>query len=614
MAATFPYTHYSCPCSDLASSTPIITPARRTSTAPSNNTTDEDTTFNSHDPRAEYALYPLDHLLFCDECDAIRCPICYGEEIINWYCPQCLFEVPSSTVKADGNRCARNCCNCPVCTALLAVAVMPQEKNGSERLKPSDAAGEEAYLLQCQYCDWSSLDIGVQFSKSTKITEQLAKQRKSRITSRTDSGGDVTKKTYTQRYGREDAFDKLLTFYKAQLSEAGDPQAAYGSSPYGSPANLARIMSIYGGLSVNALKKSREKPQPMREAGGESEGAVTYGQDDKLAEDALLQQIEGLSWEDTTAPEQRLSSAHNNNARHLDDLWPAATPLRTRKGRRCRTCRQFLSRPDPKVNNLRYKIRLLAQNHVPRLSIKPLHAPSPLLSHPSFRLRPTDVAEQPTLRPHTAYQYILTVRNPIFETVNITLATPTTTPGRVASRVTILCPTFTVGPAGDVWDEALSTSTTSSSFSTTRNDGGRQAAMASLTGRNNAGISVADEAGDRQPEAGKVWERSRSSTSVVVEVVAGSLTAGSSIVPKTEAEMERERLEEGDEVLEVPVFVRAEWEVVEEKEGGGEVLGVEKRAGRSVVSGGGGGGGEKVKKDVGFWCVLGLGRIVEGGV
>ena len=422
-------------------------------------------------------------------------------------------------------RCSRNCYNCPICTAIMAVTAMPQKSS------------EDAYILQCQYCDWSSLDIGVQLSKPTKVTEQLAKLRKSRVSAEPAAKG--------AQLSHEDAFANLTAFYKEQLNETGDPQNPYSGSPYSSPANLARIMSLYGGLSVNALKKTREKPQPMREARDEKEGAATYQLADKKAEDDLLRNIRALSWDDTTTSDQRLSAPLNYDARHVDELWPVATPLRTRKGKRCQTCRQILAYPEStKVNNLRYKIRLLAQNHLPRLSLRPLQAAVPP-PNPSFRLRADDALQQPDLQPHVTQQYVLTIRNPIFETINVTLATPTVTPGRVASRVTMLCPSFTVGPAGDLWDEALGSSTSSA-----KGDGGRQAAMASLTGR--------DEPLDRQPEAGKVWQRTRNSTSVVLEIVPGSLKPAPSIVPTSEQE---EELQDGDEVLEVPVYVRAEWEV-----------------------------------------------------
>ncbi|KAK0285008.1 hypothetical protein LTR35_005208 [Friedmanniomyces endolithicus] len=560
MAATFPYTHYACPCSNLTSPASTSVSAKRASLIPVD--APEDSTFNPHDPRANYSLSPLDRLLFCDECEEVRCQRCYGEEIIHWYCPTCLFEVPSSGVRSDGNR---------------------RSSSGEEV--------EETYILQCHYCDWSSLDIGVHFSKPTKITEQLAKQRKSRVSSRLPAAG-------AQPLSHDETFANLATFYKEQLSESGDPQNPYSNSPYSSPNNLARIMSLYGGLSVNALKKTREKPQPMREARGDKEGMLMCSFEDKAADDALLQSMQDLDWANTTTAEQRLSAPANNDARLMDALWPVATHLRTRKCRRCRFCPQYLSYPDPKlkVGNLRYKIRVLAFNHIPRLTIRSLHASYPL-PNPAFCLHAADLQQrQPDVQPHITRQYILTIRNPILEPIRITLATPTTTPGRVASRVTILCPSFTVGPAGDVWDEALSPSTTSMATIPSGN-GGRQAAMESLTGRG------ADESLDRQPEAGKVWERTKNSTSVVLEIVPGALKSLPGIAPKSEKELELDELEEGDDVLEVPIYVRAEWEVSEEHDDAGD-----RKGGKRIVEADG-----NVKKEMAFWCVLGVGRILERG-
>jgi hypothetical protein len=54
--------------------------------------------------RARYSLHPLAYLYFCQECQAIRCPRCVQEEIVSAFCPMCLFEVPLTSIKADGNR------------------------------------------------------------------------------------------------------------------------------------------------------------------------------------------------------------------------------------------------------------------------------------------------------------------------------------------------------------------------------------------------------------------------------------------------------------------------------------------------------------------------------
>lgn len=100
MAQMFPYTYYSCDCYD---SNVTSVPAKRSSKPPPAEDEDE-RTFDPRSPRSNYSLYPLEHLLYCEDCRQIRCPRCVLEETLNWFCPSCLFEVPSSVVKSDGNR------------------------------------------------------------------------------------------------------------------------------------------------------------------------------------------------------------------------------------------------------------------------------------------------------------------------------------------------------------------------------------------------------------------------------------------------------------------------------------------------------------------------------
>jgi dynactin-4 len=100
MAALTPYTYIQCPCSDSATFGRSSGP-----NSPTGSEGDEDDrTFDPRAPRSNYSLYPLEYLLYCEDCHQIRCPRCVSEEIVTYYCPNCLFEVPSSTIKSEGNR------------------------------------------------------------------------------------------------------------------------------------------------------------------------------------------------------------------------------------------------------------------------------------------------------------------------------------------------------------------------------------------------------------------------------------------------------------------------------------------------------------------------------
>jgi hypothetical protein len=100
MAQPFPYTYYSCNCSDSNSANA----AAKRASAQLQPDDDEEPTFDPRNPRSNYSLYPLEHLLYCQDCQEVRCPRCVTDEVLNWFCPSCLFEVPSSVVKSDGNR------------------------------------------------------------------------------------------------------------------------------------------------------------------------------------------------------------------------------------------------------------------------------------------------------------------------------------------------------------------------------------------------------------------------------------------------------------------------------------------------------------------------------
>jgi dynactin-4 len=167
-----------------------------------------------------------------------------------------------------------------------------------------------------------------------------------------------------------------------------------------------------------------------------------------------------------------------------------------------------------------------------------------------------------TLRPGIPAHFLLHLSNPLFDPIRVTLATLATTPGRVASRVTILCPQFEVGANTDVWDDALSSSPAPMQ---------RRGTINAETG---------------QIEAGKVWDKGRNWTSVAIEVVPGFLDEG----------VGEEGLDEDEDLLEIPIFVRLEFEadVNAEERGLGDSRGSK---------------GEREKREEAFWTVVGAGRI-----
>ena len=432
---------------------------------------------------------------------------------------------------------------------------------------------------------WSSKEIGIQFDKPNGIFSQLARirnggepivtakdRRKDREERKRDfSGSSAAEEVQdnepsinldpNERLDPESQFSNLKAFYQTQMAESSPISALgfTGDYGYGSPGALSRIMGLYTGSSF-ADKKSKTKTGTMREARDALEGF----QLDRLSDDEAIMKLRTEGWESTASLEQR--HEQTTHTPFLSDLRPIAYLLRTKRSKRCKTCRHILSKPESKVQTTRFRIRLVALNYIPSIGIKPL--------------QPTLPAASPLLAPLKPVQFLLTFKNPLFDSVKVTLATPAKTPGRFPTKVTVLCPQFEVGANTDVWDEALRDNNTKSS----------------LAGEKRRTKAEASE-GQHQAEAGKVWERGRNWVSVVVEVVPSSLRIeGSEWLKSDEMKKDGGEVRDGEEVVEIPVFVRVEWE--------GEVGGEE--------SGLGGGGKDKEvreKRELAYWCVLGLGRV-----
>ncbi|KAH8701313.1 dynactin-like protein Arp1 p62 subunit RO2 [Phaeosphaeriaceae sp. PMI808] len=560
MAQSFPYTYYACDCYD---NNTTAAAAKRASHLPVDadaDTDEEDSTFDPRNPRSHYALFPLEHLLYCEDCQQIRCRRCVVEETLNWYCPSCLFEVPSSVVKSDGNRCTRNCFNCPVCISPMTVSSIETPD------APSATGGP--YILACPYCHWSTIETGIEFDKHTGIYSQLArlgnhgkpiptqkerdKERERSLLSPSAQSPPLDTDKPNQPPSRDDRFANLAAFYKAQM-DAQTPSNPFSAPDlnFSSPSAYSRIMNLYS--STSAKKQKRPKPTPVREAASEIEGLHIY---DAATDNAAIERIKKEGWSTVVSQTQKLAQT-NPFLQFEDELRPIAALLCTKRSKRCRSCRHILSKPESKITSTRYKIKILALSHVPRLSIRAL---------PSNTVPPTTFNYN-NLRSGIPTHFLLQLSNPLFDTIKVTLATPSTTPGKIKSRVTILCPQFEVGANTDVWDDALSSSVPS---------------------------ATRGSAGDGQVEAGKVWDRGRNWTSVVIEVVPGFLRPILGI-DQTDS-TETNELDQDDDLLEIPIFVRLEFEM----EANAEDRGLGDSRGSK---------GEKERREEAFWTVVGAGRI-----
>ncbi|MCJ1254795.1 hypothetical protein MMC24_002611 [Lignoscripta atroalba] len=417
--------------------------------------------------------------------------------------------------------------------------------------------GGGPWILACEYCNWTSLDIDIQFERPNNIFGQLAKLRQKGLPQTPLSRSpEIEEPADTPSIQDPDArFAALKSFYSSQLSKSSSSNPLMtpsGDINYSSPSSLARIMSLYTGLGSYG-KKPVDKSSMIRESADASEGLHVVN---LASEEGAIQKLRELGWAGTTSVAQRAEQLHA--PRFLDAVKPVPTLLRTKRSKRCRTCRHILVKPEAKVQSTRFRIKLVAVNYVLSVSVKPLLQMSPSTPGPVLDLQ--------ALPPTKACQFLLTLKNPMFDPVKVTLATPSLTSGRFRSKVTILCPQFDIGANTDVWDEALS--------------GGDGKSRSSKTSKTKPEMG---ENEGKVAEAGKVWDKGRNWTTVVVEVVCAAIEA------------EDDDLEEDEDVLEIPVFVRVEYEADAAGDDGGASAEKDRRE----------------KRELAYWCILGVGKIAR---
>jgi len=328
----------------------------------------------------------------------------------------------------------------------------------------------------------------------------------------------------------------------------------------------------------------------MREALTASEGLKVPAPN---AEDMVVRRMasDECGWDGVASIEQR--SFQSPDARFVDDLLPLPVLLRTKRSKRCKSCKHILVKPEFKPQSTRFRIRLIALSYIPLATLRPLTISPPQAGYPTTTPTVPNLDFLPPLKP---VQLLLTLKNHMFDPVRVTLATPSVTPGRVGTKVTILCPQLDIGANSDVWDEALQGSAPGEQRSS------RSGAM---------GIGY-----EKVAEAGKVWDKGRNWTTVAIEVVPGTLPGGRRRASRANNDFNdsdhdddddsldgknfdwsgqskdpNEQLQPDEDVLEIPIFVRMEWDSENQ---------IEQSVSKSS---------DTVKRELAYWMVLGVGRI-----
>ncbi|KAI0696266.1 dynactin p62 family-domain-containing protein [Cytidiella melzeri] len=370
-------------------------------------------------PSSSYSFHPLHSLFFCEECDAIRCNRCVMVEVSGYYCPNCLFEVPSASVRAEKNRCARNCFMCPNCRNTLSVVPSDPPDAGDGRPVIVNTVGEPPFFLYCNHCRWDSAEVGITFEKPTGLAAQLQKFE--------DSAPESLE------------FERLKEHFEPHLraSPSTAPAASHShhthTNPITAAASSALARDIPGvakytpqaGRSRSSREKANRNEVPdyrARVEVGSSNFTMGGGGETDVE---FVRHLEDTG--EVATIEQRWENSWINSLQ-TQDLKPLRIPLHSKKSKRCPSCRHILIKPEQKAQSVRYKIKLVAANYLPAITVSLPHMFAVLASakRPGKTIQLSDI--EGAMQAGKTYPFQLSFTNPLYDPIQVRLQVQRSTP------------------------------------------------------------------------------------------------------------------------------------------------------------------------------------------
>ncbi|KAL8573181.1 hypothetical protein ACOMHN_036166 [Nucella lapillus] len=284
---------------------------------------------------------PACKLYLCRHCLKLRCADCVQHEVDSPYCPNCLENMPAAEAKLKKNRCS-NCFDCPICGHTLMTRATSQMVANPE--DPSKSTPKKMYYMACSFCRWTTRDAGLpDQTVSNGGWQDEENPDAKRISTLLESYRSVAQREKAEKERKK---------YVKRRSHAGF-QDKYGLT------SVAMKWKIQPAVANMSIKDTTEKvPAPLEQVTPVTDfdplPASIY------TEPVQLDKMTYLTHRLNT-PEFQPPSAN--------DLRPVHKHLLVRRSLRCRECEHNLSKPDFNPLSIKFKIQLIALNHIPELRI-----------------------------------------------------------------------------------------------------------------------------------------------------------------------------------------------------------------------------------------------------
>lgn len=154
----------------------------------------------------------------------------------------------------------------------------------------------------------------------------------------------------------------------------------------------------------------------------------------KKKEQSIDEAVQHLSLAVKDLSELR-DSGQNQSQNDSNFVPPLLQHLKPKTSKTCQVCQHVLTKPDPRPASTKFKVKLMALNYLPQLSLI------------------FDGERPAVLRDGETRKLFLTITNPMTVNVKVNISAVPSSVAEHPHKVTIVNPNVELGPASELWDE-----------------------------------------------------------------------------------------------------------------------------------------------------------------
>lgn len=361
---------------------------------------------------------------------------------------------------------------CPNCRNTLSVVPSDPPDTGDTRLPiPTSSLNEPPFFLYCNHCRWDSVGVGITFEKPTglagmylsNLLPKLLVDRvlKAQLQKYEDSAPDSLEferlKEHFEPFIRSSLSASTSTSHPTahinsvahshhlhpnSITAAASAALARDVPGVGKYNPLARSTSGRSGSmkdkSVNKDEMSEyrsrldiSKVSAHGTGGGEADVELMRRLED-IGQAASLEQRWLNSWASSLKTQYLFLTKYDLKSLITDmfyrDLKPLRIPLRSKRSKRCPACTHILIKPEQKAQSVRYKIKLVAANYLPAITVSLPHSQHSIAEAAKRSLGKStstandDDKSSTDMHAGKTYPFHLSLSNPLYDPIQVRLS------------------------------------------------------------------------------------------------------------------------------------------------------------------------------------------------